>query len=111
MERITNFIANGSNSMDFDISYVWQAMPDLLQGLKLTLLISIIGLVFGFIIGVIAGVARAVGGKISSNIALVYIELIRGTPIMVQVMFIYFALPLILPMHRTCNCRCYYNYD
>lgn len=98
MEHITKFIANGSNSMDFEISYVWQAMPDLLQGLKLTLLISIIGLVFGFMIGVVAGVARAVGGKIISKIALIYIELIRGTPIMVQVMFIYFALPLILPM-------------
>ncbi|MBF7682590.1 glutamine ABC transporter permease GlnP [Acinetobacter sp. B5B] len=85
--------------MDFEISYIWQAMPILLQGLKLTLLISVVGLIAGFFIGILTGIARATGGKVISKIALVYIEVIRGTPIMVQVMFIYFALPLALPVH------------
>ena len=44
-----------------------------------------------------AGFARAYGGWITNNIALVFIELIRGTPIVVQVMFIYFALPMAFP--------------
>ncbi|EEQ18706.1 Glutamine transport system permease protein glnP [Yersinia intermedia ATCC 29909] len=52
----------------------------------------------GLIIGVIAGFARAYGGWLSRNIALVFIELIRGTPIVVQVMFIYFALPMMMPV-------------
>ncbi|MCF9000169.1 glutamine ABC transporter permease GlnP [Acinetobacter nectaris] len=85
--------------MDFDISYVWQAIPILLQGLKLTIFISVIGLIFGFFIGIITGIGRAVGGKVISKLALIYIEIVRGTPIMVQVMFIYFALPLALPIH------------
>lgn len=84
--------------MDFQVKYMWDAVPILLQGLKLTLFISIIGLIGGFIIGLFAGIARALGGKISKNIALVFIEVIRGTPIMVQVMFIYFALPMLLPI-------------
>ncbi|CAM3496102.1 glutamine ABC transporter permease GlnP [Rouxiella silvae] len=82
--------------MQFDWSVVWAALPILLEGAKMTLWISILGLVGGVIIGVIAGFARAFGGVISRNIALVFIELIRGTPIVVQVMFIYFALPMMI---------------
>lgn len=82
--------------MQFDWSVVWAALPILLEGAKMTLWISILGLVGGVIIGVIAGFARAFGGAISRNIALVFIELIRGTPIVVQVMFIYFALPMMI---------------
>ncbi|WP_241581043.1 glutamine ABC transporter permease GlnP [Rosenbergiella nectarea] len=84
--------------MNFDFTYVWQAIPILLQGLKLTLFISLVGLCGGFFIGLIAGIARALGGRISKTISLIFVELIRGTPIMVQVMFIYFALPLLLPI-------------
>ena len=48
----------------------------------------------GLIIGLVAGFARCFGGWIANHIALVFIEIIRGTPIVVQVMFIYFALPM-----------------
>src|SRR5690606_15991224 len=51
----------------------------------------------GFVLGALAGVARAYGPAILSGIAQVYIAVIRGTPIVVQVMFIYFALPLLIP--------------
>jgi len=84
--------------MNFDFTYVWQAFPILLQGLNLTLFISLLGLCGGFIIGLIAGVTRALGGRISKTLSLIFVEVIRGTPIMVQVMFIYFALPLLLPI-------------
>ncbi|MDU5193105.1 MAG: ABC transporter permease subunit, partial [Mixta calida] len=74
--------------MEFDWSVIWPALPLLLEGAKMTLLISVLGLLGGVIIGVIAGFARAYGGWLTNNIALVFIELIRGTPIVVQVMFI-----------------------
>lgn len=83
--------------MEFDWSAIWPALPLLLEGAKMTLWISVLGLIGGLIIGLLAGFARAYGGVISSNIALVFIELIRGTPIVVQVMFIYFALPMAIP--------------
>ncbi len=86
--------------MQFDWSVVWAALPILLEGAKMTLWISILGLAGGFVLGLIAGFARAFGGWFSSNIALVFIELIRGTPIIVQVMFIYFALPLMITSLR-----------
>lgn len=84
--------------MNFDSHYIWQSLPLLLQGLQLTLIISLSGLLDGFIIGLFAGTCRAFGGRIAKTLSLVFIELIRGTPIMVQVMFIYFALPMILPV-------------
>ncbi|MFZ4834602.1 glutamine ABC transporter permease GlnP [Rouxiella sp. Mn2063] len=82
--------------MQFDWSVVWSALPILLEGAKMTLWISILGLVGGLVIGLVAGFARAFGGWISNHIALVFIEVIRGTPIVVQVMFIYFALPMMV---------------
>ncbi|AWK14991.1 glutamine ABC transporter permease GlnP [Candidatus Fukatsuia symbiotica] len=84
--------------MLFEWNAIWPAIPILLEGAKLTLWISVLGLLGGLIIGVIAGFARAYGDKVSSYIALVFVELIRGTPIVVQVMFIYFALPMMMPM-------------
>ena len=83
--------------MNFDSRYIWDALPLLMQGLQLTLIISLSGLLGGLIIG-LAGTCRALGGTISKTVSLVFVELIRGTPIMVQVMFIYFALPMVLPV-------------
>lgn len=84
--------------MNFDSRYIWDALPQLMQGLQMTLIISLSGLLGGLIIGLLAGTCRALGGTISKTVSLVFVELIRGTPIMVQVMFIYFALPMVLPV-------------
>ena len=84
--------------MNFDSRYIWDALPLLMQGLQLTLIISLSGLLGGLIIGLLAGTCRSLGGTISKTVSLVFVELIRGTPIMVQVMFIYFALPMVLPV-------------
>ncbi|MFG5778063.1 glutamine ABC transporter permease GlnP [Comamonas sp. J-3] len=81
--------------MDFDWSVVWSAMPELMKGTRLTLYIAIVGLLGGLVLGLLAGLMRAYGNKLVSAIALVYIEAIRGTPIVVQVMFLYFVLPLL----------------
>ncbi|WKS82218.1 glutamine ABC transporter permease GlnP [Edwardsiella tarda] len=84
--------------MQFDWSAIWDAIPLLLEGAKLTLWISVLGLLGGLVIGLAAGFARAFGGWLNNHVALVFIELIRGTPIVVQVMFIYFALPMMMPL-------------
>ena len=83
--------------MEFDWSVIWPALPALLTGAQMTLWISVLGLAGGIIIGLVAGLARTYGGWITNHIALVFIEIIRGTPIVVQVMYIYFALPMAMP--------------
>ncbi|MBP2491116.1 glutamine ABC transporter permease GlnP (plasmid) [Rhizobium leguminosarum] len=81
--------------MEFEWSVVWQALPELFKGAQLTVMIALAGLVGGLIIGIVAGLMRAYGNVVLNAIAFIYVELIRGTPIVVQVMFIYFALPLV----------------
>ena len=81
--------------MDFDWSVVIDAMPELMKGTRLTLYIAFVGLLGGLVLGFAAGLMRAYGNKLVSLIAFIYIEVIRGTPIVVQVMFLYFVMPLL----------------
>lgn len=81
--------------METDWSVVIEFLPALWEGAQTTIFITVVGLVGGMILGAIAGLMRAYGGPILNAIAFVYIEIIRGTPIVVQVMFLYFALPVL----------------
>lgn len=81
--------------MQTDWSIILSFLPQLMAGAKITIYITAIGLLGGMIIGTVAGLMRAYGGPILNAIAFIYIELIRGTPIVVQVMFLYFALPIL----------------
>ena len=68
-------------------------LPDLVQGLLMTLWLSLQGLAAGFVLGMLAALARVYGGKFWRNVAVVYIELFRGTPLLVQIFLIYYGLP------------------
>jgi len=80
----------------FKYSVVWESVPILLVGVKLTLLLTFFGLLIGFFLGTAAGLGKTSRSRILNKIAGLYIESIRGTPLMVQVMFIYFGLPMAL---------------
>jgi len=54
--------------MQFDWSAIWPAIPILLEGAKMTLWISVLGLAGGLIIGLVAGFARCFGGWIANHI-------------------------------------------
>jgi glutamine transport system permease protein len=82
--------------MDFDWSVIAGALPALLKGARLTVLITVAGLLGGTLLGLLFGLMRAYGGRFVSSIGFAYVGLVRGTPIVVQVMFIYFALPGLL---------------
>ena len=70
--------------MNFDWAALSAALPDLLQGLRLTLLIALTGLAGGVALGVIAGVTLTYGSQAAAFPAQMYVALIRGTPIVVQ---------------------------
>jgi len=69
-------------------------------GLLNTLLVSAIGIVLATILGVITGVARLSTNWLLNRIAAVYIEIIRNTPLLVQLVFIYFGVFVKLPPVR-----------
>lgn len=77
---------------------VKDAMPTLLQGVKYTLFISVVGLLIGLAIGIIVGFGRLAKSKILYALSTVFVEVIRGTPIMIQALYIYFAIPIMLKM-------------
>ena len=85
-------------SFNFAYNVMWESVPVLLGGVKYTLIITAGGLFFGFILGTVAGLMKLGRGIVLPRIAGIYIESIRGTPLMVQVMFLYFGMPLILGM-------------
>jgi len=78
----------------FKYSVIWESIPVLLVGVKLTIWITFFGLLIGFFLGTLAGLGKTVRSQILNKISAVYVETIRGTPLMVQVMFIYFGLPM-----------------
>ncbi len=68
-------------------------LPDLLKGAGITLLLTAQGLIAGFVLGLLATLARTYGGKFWRGLAVGYIELFRGTPLLVQLFLIYYGLP------------------
>jgi polar amino acid transport system permease protein len=63
-----------------------------MQGLWLTLKVSIIAIVFGVLIGLFAGIARISSNPALKWSAITYIEFIRGSPLLVQIFIWYFVL-------------------
>lgn len=82
--------------MTLDFGLMVQALPLLLQGAWLTIQITFLAVLMGTIIGLFLGIMRVSHNKILSGIATVYVEFIRGTPLLVQIFLIHFATPQLL---------------
>lgn len=82
--------------MDFDFSLVMSSLPLLLQGALVTLKITALSVGLGLIFGLLAGVASLAPYWWVRIPARCYVDFIRGTPLLIQIFLIYFALPVIL---------------
>ena len=82
--------------MSFDVSLIWNSLPFLLAGAGVTIEITAIAVGLGFVLGLITSVCRLSSVKILRGIAICYVNIIRGTPMLVQIFLIYFALPMII---------------
>src|SRR5438094_8570508 len=77
----------------FDWGVIWHNREALAKGLELTLEVSAIGIAGSTLIGVVLGAARAHRIPVVSQLAAVYVEVIRNTPILVQIFMIFYGLP------------------
>lgn len=77
----------------------WHVGP-LLQGLWVTIWISFFSGVFGLILGVFTGLCRVAKNPALRGGAIIYIELIRGTPLLVQIFIFYFFVGTVLNLDR-----------
>ncbi|WP_439425074.1 amino acid ABC transporter permease [Oenococcus alcoholitolerans] len=74
----------------------WRFRDELLSGLGVTLLISLSAVVIGSILGLLVALMHMSHSKIVKAIAATYVEVLRGTPMIVQLMFVFFSIPIIL---------------
>jgi polar amino acid transport system permease protein len=80
-------------SYSFQFRDIFAAWELLLDGLVLTLELSVVTMIAGFIIGVAGAAARVYGSQWLRTIVAVYVEAIRNTPLIVQLFLIFFGLP------------------
>ncbi|WP_293864908.1 amino acid ABC transporter permease [uncultured Alsobacter sp.] len=77
----------------FQFGQILGYWPQLLNGALLTIKLSAFAMVFGLIIGVVCALARTYGNAAASWAAAGYVEFIRNTPFLIQLYFVFFALP------------------
>jgi polar amino acid transport system permease protein len=95
-------VDSGDDLFDGDtIGYVYQwRMGPLLTGLWTTLWISALSSVFGLIIGLIAGLMKISKNYTVRTLAAIYVEVIRGTPLLVQIFIAYFFIGTVFNLDR-----------
>ena len=67
------------------------------EGARTTLYLTLISGAVGLLLGVFAALARTSGNALLRSVSGAYIWIIRGTPLLVQILFMYFALPVLVP--------------
>jgi His/Glu/Gln/Arg/opine family amino acid ABC transporter permease subunit len=72
-----------------------QAVPLLLRGARLTLLLTALSLLFGVTGGLILALMRLAPWVVLRPFAMTYVEIVRGTPLLMQIYMIYFVLPAV----------------
>ncbi|MBB4007446.1 amino acid ABC transporter permease [Allorhizobium taibaishanense] len=77
----------------FDFSWVSEYYPVILKGIGVTVELTLVGGIVGIAFGVICAWCRALGPKWIKPPVATYVELIRNTPFMIQLFFIFFGLP------------------
>lgn len=82
--------------MELDFSVVFRFKEALATGLLLTVQLTLICIVLGCTLGFITGLARSSKSRIARTIASVYVEFFRGTPVLIQLFWVFFCLPLLL---------------
>jgi len=77
---------------EFDFSFLNDYLPDLINGVWLTIGMTVASILPGFLLGTVVAVARLRGGPWAQRIATIYVEAIRNTPLIIQVFWLFFGL-------------------
>jgi polar amino acid transport system permease protein len=79
--------------MRLDFGWLAEYAPVLLKGIGITLQLITVGALVGIALGIACAWARALGPRWLASIVAVYVELIRNTPFLIQLFFVFFGLP------------------
>ncbi|MCD5415662.1 amino acid ABC transporter permease [Candidatus Bipolaricaulota bacterium] len=75
------------------MTFDWGHLPRLFGGLLLTIELSVACIAIGIVLGILLAMGRVYGGRFISIPCSIYIQCFRGTPLLVQLLMIYFGLP------------------
>ena len=81
--------------MEMNLGLMWDAIPLLLTGAAVTVKITAISVMLGIVGGLFIGIARISENRAIHLAAAVYVDFLRGTPLLVQIFLVYFALPVL----------------
>lgn len=76
-----------------DFELIWNSVPALLHGALISLQITACGGLIGFVLGTVLGFAEASTSRVLRVLIGCYVSLFRGTPMLVQILFVYYVLP------------------
>lgn len=79
--------------MEWDWDFAWSILPTLLAGFKITLIATVLAAIVAAILGLALAVLRRSPNRVISRSTGFVVEFIRGTPLLVQLYFIFYVLP------------------
>ena len=86
-------LAQATQEWSWDMEYALEILPDIAYGLWQTVQATLVGITIGMVLGLVLALMRRSRLKIVSWPTTAFIEFVRGTPLLVQLFFIFFVLP------------------
>lgn len=80
--------------MNFDYVFAWSILPELFQGLLVTIQVVVLGFLLAVLVGLVLAIAQRSKRKWLFRLSSGYLSFFRHTPLMVQLYVLFFALPL-----------------
>ena len=90
--------------MGFSFQAIIDAAPYFTRGLQNTLLLTVLGIVLSSVLGMVCAILRMSGHRPVRFLIVAYIEIFRNTPIVAQIFYLYFVLPLLGVKVSAFNC-------
>ena len=92
---LMTFFQNLPSYLAYLFDYTTQLMPQVIEGLGVTLKLFGLTLLFSIPLGVVIALGRLSRFKVLNKLTSIYILILRGTPLLLQIVFVFFGLPLI----------------
>ena len=90
---LLSLVAGGK--IDFGFMAEW--LPYIIGGVTTTIYVAVISIAFAIMFAVVGALGRLSSNSILYALSTLYVSMVRGTPLLVQILFIYLALPQVLP--------------
>lgn len=80
----------------FSVEFMIDIIPDILKGIPYTMAIAVVAFIVGIIIGFFGAIIKIYNVPVLKRIVGIYVSFVRGTPLIVQILLIYYGIPILL---------------